>query len=165
MDNERSSQLTGVSGVHYVAAYLSFLGFHAVPTTRNVQGPDLLVSNMSGSKCVSLQVKTTIWAMRTRGCGQEKKPHHYEWDIGWSSARINVPNLFFALVDLKKYHELPDVFIVPSSVIFEYFEGGDPATWRRARYHPSVEEIEQHKNNCNLLKKALEAARASVGEP
>jgi hypothetical protein len=155
MDEGRSSQLTGVAGVHYVAAYLAYLGFHAVPTTRNVAGPDLLVSNLSGSKSLSLQVKTTIWGMRTRGRGDQKQPHHYEWDIGWGSAKINHPNLFFALVDLKEFQELPDVFIVPSGVIFGYFKGGDPEAWRRARYHPEIVEIGQYKNNWDLLKKAL----------
>jgi hypothetical protein len=155
-DERHPSQLTGVAGVHYVASYLSYLGFHAVPTTRNVQGPDLLVSNLSGSRGVSLQVKTTKWAMRTRGRGDEKKPHHYEWDIGWSSARVSHPHLFFALVDLQEFQALPEVFIVPSQVIFEYFTAGDPETWRRARYHPLVEEVQQYKNNWDLLKKALE---------
>jgi hypothetical protein len=101
-------------------------------------------------------VKTTGWAMRTRGRGDEKRPHHYEWDIGWSSAKVNHAHVFFALVDLKEFQELPDVFIIPSEVIFEYFEGGDPETWRRARYHPLVEEVEQYKNSWDLLKKALE---------
>ena len=150
-----SSQLTGVAGVHYVASYLSFLGFHAVPTTRNVRGPDLLVSSIDGSVGLSLQVKTTMWAMRTRGRGDAKKPHHYEWDIGWSSAKLNHRRLFFALVDLKDFTVLPDIFIVPSEVIFAYFEGGDPATWRRARYHPLLEDIDQYKNNWDIMRKAL----------
>lgn len=97
-----------------------------------------------------------MWAMRTRGRGDEKKPHHCEWDIGWSSAKVNHPHLFFALADRKEFQGLPDVFIVPSQVIFEYFKGGDPETWRRARYHPEVAEIEPYKNNWDLLKKALE---------
>lgn len=150
-----NSQLTGVAGVHYVASYLSFLGFHAVPTTRNVRGPDLLVSNIDGSKGVSLQVKTTMWAMRTRGRGDKKKPHHYEWDIGWSSAKVNHPHLYFALVDLKKFRELPDIFIVPSEVIFAYFKEGDPNTWHRARYHKKLEDIEQYKNNWNPLREVV----------
>jgi hypothetical protein len=151
--SKKSSQLTGVSGVHYVASYLSFHGFHAVPTTRNVRGPDLLLSNLDGSKGVSLQVKATEWAMRTRGRGNEKKPHHYEWDIGRSSAELNLPHLFFALVDLRKFRELPNVFIVPSKVIFEYFNDG--TTRRRVRYHPLIEKIDQYKNNLGLLKKVL----------
>ena len=153
-ERENVSQLTGVAGVHYVASQLSFLGFHAVPTTRNVRGPDLLVSNLEGSKGISLQVKTTVWAMRTRGSGDQKKPHHYEWDIGWSSAKANYPSLLFALVDLKKFQGLPDVFVVPSKVIFEYFKAG-PENWPRARYHELVEKVEQYKNNWDILREAL----------
>ena len=149
------NQLTGVAGVHYVASYLNYLGFHAVPTVRNVAGPDVLLSTLSGSKGISLQVKTTRYAMRTRGRGENKKPHHYEWDIGWKSAKINHSLLFFALVDLKEYEELPDVFIVPSQVISKYFEAG-PENWPRARYHPEIEEISQYKNNWDILRKALE---------
>lgn len=151
------TQLTGVAGVHYVAAYLASLDFHAVPTMRNVAGPDVLVSTLNDSRGLALQVKTTRWAMRTRGRGKNKKPHHYEWDIGWSSARINDPFLFFALVDLKEFEELPDVFFVPSQVIFEYFEGGDPNTWRRARYHIEIDELSQYKNNWRILSEALKA--------
>lgn len=151
----QSTQLTGVAGVHFVAARLSFLGFHAVPTTRNVRGPDLLVGSIDGSKTVSMQVKTTSWAVRTRGRGSDKKPHHYEWDIGWGSAAEKHPNLFFSLVDLKEFSEIPDVFIVPSSVIHEYFEGGDPKIWRRARYHPEIAELDPYKNEWSILQRAL----------
>ena len=155
MAETRTHQLTGVAGVHYAAAFLTYLGFHAVPTTRNVAGPDLLVSTLDGSRGISIQVKTTAWAMRTRGRGEKKLPHHYEWDIGWSSAKFDHPNLFFALVDLKEFEELPDVFLVPSRTIFQYFEGGDPETWRRARYHPEIHEIKQYKNNWDILKETL----------
>ncbi len=164
-DQQRSTQLTGVSGVHDVASYVSFLGFHAVPTTRNVEGPDVLVSNLTGSKGISLQVKTTISAMRTRGPGDGKRPHHYEWDIGWSSAKANHPHLFFALVDLKEFKALPDVFIVPPKVIFEYFRGADPETCRRARYHPLVEEVEPYRNRWELLANALDEQPRSNESP
>lgn len=93
--------------------------------------------------------------MRTRGRGDQKQPHHYERDIGWGSAKINHSHIFFALVDLKEFQELPDVFIVPSKVIFEYFKGGDPETWRRARYHEAIKKIERYKNGWELLKTAL----------
>jgi hypothetical protein len=155
-EEDYSHQLTGVAGVHLVAARLSYLGYHAVPTTRNVRGPDLLVSNADGSKGVTLQVKTTAWAMRTRGRGDQKKPHHYEWDIGWGSAKVRSPRLLFALVDLKDFESLPDVFIVPSRLIYEYFKGGDATTLPRARYHPKVEDIEEYKNAWDSLGKALQ---------
>ena len=150
-----SSQLTGVAGVHFVASRLSFLGFHAVPTTRNVRGPDLLVSTLEGDAMLSIQVKTTMTAMRTRGRGAEKKPDHYEWDIGWSSARQNHEKLLFALVDLRNFENMPDIFILPSKVIYKYFETGDPTTWLRARYHPSIIELEGYKNNWQVIRDVL----------
>ena len=58
MEKKKSHQLTGVAGVHYVAAYLAKLGYHATPTTRNAKGPDILVSAQDGSSLLALQVKT-----------------------------------------------------------------------------------------------------------
>ena len=156
MDEEHiSGQLTGVAGVHFVASYLSFLGLHAVPTTRNVRGPDLLVSSIDGYKSLTLQVKTTMLASRDRGRGELKKPHHLEWDVGWSSAKLNNPNLWFAFVDLKEFQSLPDTYIIPSKVVFAYFEGGDPEKWIRARYHPLIEDVAPFKNRWEQLKQAL----------
>jgi hypothetical protein len=151
-----STALTGSAGVYFVAARLNAMGFQCAPTFGNVPYVDILVSNLNGSSVASIQVKTTSWAVRERGRGQLRKPHHYEWDIGWKSARANVPNLFFALVDLKDFVELPDVFIIPSSVITAYFEGGNPETWRRARYHTdSIEELAPYKNNWDTLRNRL----------
>ena len=93
--------------------------------------------------------------MRTRGRGDKKQPHHCEWDIGWGSASINLARVFFALVDLKEFEQLPDVYIVPSKVIHAYFKGGSPDNWPRARYHPEVAEIEPFKNNWKALRRAL----------
>ncbi len=154
---ERQHQLTGISGVHFVASWLSHLGFHAVPTTRNAKGPDLLVSTIDGSRSAAIQVKTTNWAVRWRGRGIDRKPHHYEWDIGWSSARENHPGLLYALVDLKNWEDgtRPDVFLVPSQVIFAYFAHGDPETWKRARYHIEIEKLEAFMNKPDALQYAL----------
>ena len=148
-----------------MAARLSFLGFHAVPTTRNVRGADLLVSTLDGEATLSIQVKTTMTAMRTRGRGSEKKPDHYEWDIVWSSARQNHEKLLFALVDLRSFEEMPDIFLLPSNVIFKYFEGGDPETWTRARYHPIIDAIKCYKNNWETISTALLGASAACAAP
>ncbi len=67
--------------------------------------------------------------------------------MNWTSARQNEVNLFFALVDLKNFKALPDVFIVPSSVVSKYYEGGDPETWRWPRYHERVENLTPYKND------------------
>ena len=151
-----SSQLTGVAGVHFVASYLSFIGFLAVPTTRNIRGPDLLVSSLDGSKSLTLQVKTTMWASRTRGRGELKRPHHLEWDVGLSSATLNSRNLWFAFVDLREFEELPDVYIVPSKVVFAYFNKEHTLDWfSRYRYHPLLGDVAAYKNGWKQLKDAL----------
>ena len=150
----KSHQFTGVAGVHFVASYISFLQFHAVPTTRNVGGPDLLVSSLDGFKSLTIQVKTAKWASRTRGRGKDKEPHHLEWDVGPKSRKLNNPNLWYAFVDLKYFEELPDIFIVPSKVVFDYFYH---RSWSRFRYHPLLAEVEAYKNEngWKRLKRAL----------
>ena len=140
------SSLIGSAGVYFVAARLNAMNIQCAPTFGSVPSVDILASNIDGSALVSLQVKTTSLGLRHRGRGAEKKPHHYEWDIGWKSATLNKPNLFFALVDLKNFSELPDVFIVPSNVIAKYFDKG-PVGWPRARYHELVEKLDHYKND------------------
>lgn len=158
--------LTGAAGVYYVAARLNAMGLQCAPTFGNVPSVDILVSSIDGSALLSLQVKTTAYAVRERGRGEERKPHHYEWDIGWKSARLNIPNLFFALVDLMEFVQLPDVFIVPSSVIAEHFEGGDPQVWRRARYHTeSLEELAPYKNKWEILLDRLRELSGPIERP
>lgn len=112
-----------------------------------------------------------MYAMRERGRGEHKKPYEYQWAIGWKSARLDSPNLFFALVDLKEFAELPDVFILPSKVLAAYFEGGDPKTWTFARYHELVEKVAPYKNNWDIIRNRLAelgstgASRISQTEP
>jgi hypothetical protein len=79
-DEPVSGQLTGVAGVHFVAAYLSFLGFHAVPTTRNVRGPDLLVSSIDGFRSLTLPVPAALFSsagsrpkMLTKTCSASRR--------------------------------------------------------------------------------------------
>jgi hypothetical protein len=154
--------LTGSAGVYFVAARLNAMGLQCAPTFGNVPSVDILVSNLGGSAMVSLQVKTTMFAMRPRGRGENKKPYEYQWAIGWKSARLNTENLFFALVDLKEFAELPDVFIVPSKMIATYFEGGDPKTWTFARYHELIETLTPHKNNWDTIRNRLAELDSAV---
>ncbi|MFC1904989.1 hypothetical protein ACFLXT_04435 [Chloroflexota bacterium] len=150
----RSGILIGTAGVYFVASRLAAKGFHAAPTFGNAPHIDILVGLPDGEATASIQVKTTWRALRTRGRSKDKQPHHYEWDVGERSARLNQPGLFFTFVDLKGAGtEMPDVFIVPSDVISKafdrlYFTSGVKRRWR---WHPKVESVEQFKNDWNLL--------------
>ncbi len=155
---KRSGILTGTAGVYHVASRLAAQGFHAAVTFGNAPSVDILVSQVEGAANLSIQVKTSRWALRTRGRGRQKQPHHYEWDVGERTANLRHPDLFFAFVDLKSgKEELPDVFIVPSQRVYEafdnrYFKSGEARRWR---WHPLIKEIEQFRNNWSLLRDHL----------
>ena len=58
MSNKKDTQISGMIGVFYIAMELSRRGFVAIPTIRNVKSIDLLVTNDTGTRTISLQVKT-----------------------------------------------------------------------------------------------------------
>ena len=161
---ERSGILTGTAGVYHVASQLAARGFHAAVTYGNAPSVDILVGCIDGSTSLSLQVKASHWALRTRGRGTSKKPDHYEWDVGQRSAMQHRPDLFFAFVDLKTGSgQLPDVFIIPSKSVYDWFQGAitkrfgdDPRKLKRWRFHPGVKPIEEYRNNWNLLLASLD---------
>ena len=156
---KRPGVLTGTAGVYFVAYQLAARGYHAAVTYGNAPTVDLLVGLLDGAATISLQVKTSSGARRTRGRGKSKLLHHYEWAIGVKSAKIHRPDLFFALVDLKsRPGELPDVFILPSDVIFNAFEPYLKTTTRTTYliWKPRVDEIGQFINNWDILRKYLE---------
>jgi hypothetical protein len=148
------TSLVGSAGVYFVASRLNAMQLQCAATFGNVPSVDILVSSIGGSALISLQVKTTMWGIRWRGRGDDRKLDHYEWEIGWKSARLNNPSLFFALVDLKNFKELPDVFIVPSKVIARYFAAG-PEGWPRARYHESIKKLKPYKNDWKTILERL----------
>lgn len=152
--DKRASALTGASGTYFVASQLTFQNFHAAITFGNAPMVDVLVSRADGAASLALQVKTTAWAMRTRGRGKDKRSHHYEWDAGYKAVHTSRHDLFYAFVDLKEFTSTPDVFIVPSSFLVKWFE--PHGTLKRYRFHPSVEEMEPFKNNWQSLRARLD---------
>ena len=153
---KRSGILIGTAGVYFVASRLAIKGFHAAPTFGNAPNVDILVGQPDGAATLSMQVKTSWRALKTRGSGKNKQPHHYEWDVGERSAKLNQPDLFFAFVDLKGAGtEMPDVFIVPSRITYKYFEKYFESGLSRWRWHPKLEIAEQHKNKWEILSSYL----------
>ena len=72
--------LTCAAGEHYVAYCLSLRGYSVAAPRCGTTAVDLLVTNGSGDKIVSIQVKTSRDAFRER----KRKPEdsHWEWDAG-----------------------------------------------------------------------------------
>ena len=155
---KRSGILIGTAGVYFVASRLAAKGFHAAPTFGNAPNVDILVGLPDGEATVSIQVKTTWRALRTRGRGKDKQPHHYEWDVGERSAKLNKPGLFFAFVDFRgSLNTLPDVFIVPSTTLYKYFEKHLDTGLSRWRWHSKCEVVEEYKNRWDLLENYLKS--------
>ena len=117
---ERASSLTGAAGEHFVAYMLSALGYPVALTRGGSPTVDLLVGDLKGEAAISIQVKTSNWAWRS----YKRKPenNHWEWDVGKKAQNLRGDSIFYAFVDLKwdaKNPCMPDVFIVPSTVVAE----------------------------------------------
>jgi hypothetical protein len=144
-----NSKLTGTAGEHYVAYKLSCMGYVAAIPREGTPTVDILACNTDASKVLSIQVKSTDWATRTRGRGKNKKPHHLEFPLGHKAATHKSENLFFAFVDLNGLDweaKSPDVYIVPSKYVYDHCEGWASGA-KMVRFHISIEEIAQFKNN------------------
>lgn len=142
-----------------MASKLAAEGFHAAPTFGNAPSVDILVGLPDGAATLSLQVKTTMHATRTKGRGEDKHWDHYEWDLGTKSAKLNQPGLFFAFVNLKGMKDdMPDVFIVPSQIIHDRFQRQLEKRQSRLRWHPKIETAGPFKNNWGILRDYLQKA-------
>ena len=137
-------------------------GFHAAITLGNAPTVDILVSSHDGAATVALQVKTTKFAVRTQGRGDEKKPYQYQWAVGKRSAHTPArEDLIYAFVDLRNFAEVPDIFFVPSSVVTDWCSKSEREfeakgkEWKWYRMHVCVETFEPHKNNWELLRRKL----------
>src|SRR5690606_18564420 len=114
-----STALTAASGEHFVVYELSRRGYCAALTRAGSPGVDVLVATPGGERAVSLQVKTA------RSARSGVRTPDWSWDVGKGALALNGDNVFYALVDLKSgnsgaAHERPDVYIIPSAVIFNH---------------------------------------------
>jgi len=149
-------QLVGTAGTYYVMAQLAYQGFHAACTLGNAPSVDILVASEDGEHSLCLQVKATTRATRMRGRGENKAPVQLQWALGHRAAKLNSDSLFFAFVDMKDFAVpgIPDVYVVPSGYVYKHCEQWvDQVKW--VRFHVDIGEMEQFKNNWNLLKRRL----------
>ncbi len=151
------ANLIGAAGEHFVAYQMCCLGLVVALPRGGSPTVDLLASNPDGTKSLSVQVKTADWAMRTRGRGKAKAPHHLEFALGHKAATVNSENLFFAFVDLQSAAGLtmqPDVYIIPSVWISNFCSTWiNDVSW--VRFHPELKSVEEFKNNYSPLLNAL----------
>ena len=148
-----NSKLTGTAGEHYVAYKLSSMGLVAAIPREGAPTVDILVFDDRTSKTASIQVKSTEWATRERGRGENRKPNHLEFPLGYKATNYNSENLFFAFVDLNGLNwdeKAPDIYIIPSEFIYNYC-----LPWKDKvkmwRFHIDIPKIQEFKNNWSPL--------------
>ena len=98
-------QMTGMLGVHLVAAELSNLGFIVSPTSRSAAGADLLVTDQDCRKAWSVQVKTN------------KRAANF-WLVGKHAARLVSPSHVYVFVNIRQ-DKRPEYLVVPSAHVAE----------------------------------------------
>lgn len=99
-----NSSLTGIAGVHFVAAELAVKGIISAVTSRNAQGIDIIASRPDGSKSISIQVKTS-------------KKCEMHWMLNKKAEDLTARNFFYVFVDLKFGTEKPAFYVVPSAKV------------------------------------------------
>ena len=145
------------AGEHYVAFRLAQHGFVVAVPRGGSPTVDLLVSNSRGTRMVAIQVKTTEWALRERGRGQSREPHHLEFPLGAKAANHTDERFVYAFVDLrgKSPTSVPDVYIVPSKDIQSYC-GDWAAKVPLVRWHPTIESADRYKGAWHTISQLLE---------
>jgi len=149
-----NGQFISAAGTYYVMSQLAMNEIHASCTFGNAPNIDVLASSVDGAKSIAIQVKSSEYARRWRGRGGEEIVDHLEWDLGRNAAKKSLENLFFAFVDLEGDDDYPNVYIIPSNFIYDFCKKWVDEV-SRVRFHPSVVEVEQFKDNWALLKNAL----------
>lgn len=99
MAKDVASNLVGLAGEYFVCAELCRQGFLALPTPKNNPLYDVVVTNPSGTKSATIQVKT------------RSITNKQGWKLGSNITEKKVnPNLFVALVELQE-KGFPDIWI------------------------------------------------------
>jgi hypothetical protein len=150
---KRATSLTAAAGEHYVAFKLSQMGFPVALTRGGSPTVDLMVGNLTGSETISLQIKTSSGAWRQ----YKRKPenNHWEWTVGNIAKVLNSRSIFYAFVDLNWSDggvENPDVFIVPSTIVYGAFAD---TNWSMNVYWIMETDKSKYYDNWNCIIKRL----------
>lgn len=97
-----SRQISGMIGVYYVAAELSRRGYVALPTIKNIQGPDIIALDQEGEHLTLIQVKNQLTKNKFWYC--QRVPKFME----------KFDRSFYVFTRYTKEKEKHEYFIVPA---------------------------------------------------
>ncbi len=106
--------LAGVAGEYFVAGELSRRGFIASISLRNTRGIDILATNASASRSVTIQCKTSqsrnVWMLSDKSESFQSESH------------------FYVFVALAGPLERPRFHVVPSAIVAKHVRD-DHSNW------------------------------------
>ena len=118
-DAPDNKQVVGMIGVYFMAWELSRRGYVAVPTVRNVKSSDLLVTNLDGTRAVTLQVKTRKGTDFPVASFPEE-PTDYDAGSQWLEAQVSVsPTRFFSFVQIDEDGSTVNYWVMPSEEVLK----------------------------------------------
>lgn len=100
------STLAGVAGEYFVAGELSRRGHIASISLRNTRGIDILATNSTASKSITIQCKTNQLGKK-------------DWILSDKCEAFVSDNHFYVFVSLGKISSSPNFHIVPSIIVAE----------------------------------------------
>jgi hypothetical protein len=147
----RATALTAAAGEHFVAYKLSALGYPVAMTRGGSPTVDLMVGDLSGKGAISIQVKTSNWAARSRKKDGKK---WWEWDVGRKALELRGDSIFYSFVDLRWDPSVttgPEVYIVPSAVVANFVK----PDWSRFMFWIYEEEQAKCHDRWDLIQMEL----------
>jgi hypothetical protein len=107
----------GAAGVNFVAAELSMLGKVALPTTRNVKGPDIVVFDQETLKTAFVQVRSSDKTKYGWLCGRIDDDST-DWEGKFRRAAVRSKNYFYVFVALPADEKSrPSYYVVPAAKV------------------------------------------------
>jgi len=107
----------GAAGVNFVAAELSMLGKVALPTTRNVKGPDIVVFDLETLKTAFIQVKSSDKTKNGWLCGRVDDDAT-DWEGKFRRTAVRSENYFYVFVALPADEKSrPSYNVVPATEV------------------------------------------------
>jgi hypothetical protein len=120
-DKMPSTARIAAEGMYFAAAALCSRGFNVTPTSRNMAGADLLITDDRCRNTWTIQVKVTDGKLRNRR----------GWLLGKKAKKTAYHTHAYVFVMLQP-HKPPDFFVVPSTFVAKNQSG--PASRDAALY-------------------------------
>jgi hypothetical protein len=154
-----ATTIIGACGEHYVAAYLSRLGFVVAMPRGGTSRFDLLVTKENGGRAIQVQVKTGTNPTKNN----KAEGPIYLWRTNASVLKWHDSNLWYAYVNLKDWpngENLPEVFFVPSKVVVKCLRDEEqPWFWMYKNDAKKYNDSKKYRGNSGLrsLRDALDS--------